>query len=112
MNMSGRVFKKNFFVSLISGMGSIIFTVAIVIIIFFSLRQTEYSSRAEGVRILEESIMRVAIHSFAVEGHFPESIAYIEENYNIFIDRTRFVVHYDVFAANLLPDIRVFELHR
>jgi len=64
------------------------------------------------VRLLEESLVRVVIHSYSVNGHFPESLEYIETNYNIFIDRTRFLVHYDVFASNMLPDIIVHELQR
>ena len=108
--MGIRVFKKNIFSSIVSSFAPIIFTLIILGVILVGLRQTEESSRSEGRRLLEEAITRVAIHSYAVEGHFPESLAYIVENYGIHIDTSRFVVHYEVFAANLLPDIRVFEL--
>jgi len=109
--MERRVFKKNFFHALFSSLAPLIFSFVIIAGLFVGLDQAEESSRAEGVRLLEETILRVAIHSYAVNGHFPESIAYITENYNVYIDRTRFVVHYQVFASNLLPDIRVFELN-
>ena len=110
--MYSRVFKKNFFASLISGLLPVLFTLLIVGMIFLGLRQTEEANRAEGVRLLEEALLRAAIHSYAVEGYFPESLSYITENYRIFIDDTRFLVHYEVFASNILPDIRVFELYR
>ena len=105
-----RVFKKSFAASLVSGIVPIAFTVVIMVMTMVGLRQAEESSRAEGVRLLEEAIVRAAVHSYAVNGYFPESLAYISENFGIFIDRSRFVVHYEVFATNLLPDIRVFEL--
>jgi len=105
-----RVFRRNIFSSIMSSIAPIIFTLIILGVVLVGLRQAEESSRAEGRRLLEEAIMRVAIHSYAVEGYFPESVAYIVENYGIHIDSTRFVVHYDVFAANLLPNIQVFEI--
>jgi hypothetical protein len=107
-----RVFRKGFFSSLLAGIVPLAFTLIIMVMVIFGLRQTEASNRAEGVRLLEEAIMRVVIHNYAIEGYFPESLDYIVENYGIFIDHTRFVVHYDAFATNLLPDIRVFELIR
>lgn len=85
-------------------------TLAIMIMVVFGLRQTEQSSRDEGLRLLEESVQRAAIKCYAIEGSYPESIAYIEEHYGVVIDRTRYAVHYEIFASNLLPDITVIEL--
>jgi hypothetical protein len=45
-----------------------------------------------------------------VEGRYPESIAYIEENYGIYIDRSRYVVDYEIFASNIMPVIDVMAL--
>ena len=104
-----RVFKRGFVKSLISGVIPLIFTGILVAIVFIGLGQTEEASRAEGIRLLEEAIVRVAIHSFAVNGYFPADIDYIVDYYGVFIDTTRFVVHYDAFAPNILPNIRVFE---
>ena len=108
--MNTRVFKKSPVASLFSGLLPIVFTLVIIGFVFAGLRQAEDASRDEGVRLLEEALLRVAIHSYAVEGYFPESLDYITEYYGVYIDKTRFIVHYDVFAANLLPDIRVFKL--
>jgi len=88
----------------------VLFTVAIMIMIVFGLRQTSESSSAEGLRILEDSIRRAAVMSYAIEGRFPESLTYIEENFGIHIDRTRYVVHYRVFGTNILPEIVVIPL--
>ena len=95
---------------LVSGLAPLVFTLAIMAIVLVGLSQAEQSSRAEGVRLLEEAITRAAVHSYSINGYYPESLAYITETFGIYIDRTRFVVHYEVFASNLLPDIRVFEL--
>ena len=110
--MNRSVFRKNLVASFVSGLVPLAFTIAVIGMILVGLRQAEESSRAEGLRLLEEAIMRAAVHSYAVSGHFPESLSYISENYGIFIDTDRFIVHYDASAMNLLPNIRVFELSR
>ena len=89
----------------------ILFSVVVIGMILYGLQQTEKSSSAEGLRILEDSIRRAVITAYAVEGRFPGSISHIETNYGIFIDRTRYVVHYRPFAANMMPEIAVFELN-
>ena len=108
--MDRRAFRRGPVGLMISGMGAIIFTLIIMVMILFGLRQTEAANRAEGVRLLEEGILRAVIHSYAVSGHYPESLEYIVENFGIHIDETRFLVHYNIFATNILPEIIVWDL--
>jgi hypothetical protein len=110
MRKKKRIFRKSAGDIFRSALIPIIFTLAIMGMMFYGLRQTEESNRTEGLRILEESLRRAVIMAYAVEGRYPESIAYIEENFGIHIDRDRFIVHYDIFASNLMPDIRVVDL--
>ena len=89
----------------------VLFSLIMISMIIYGLRQTEESSSAEGLRILEDSIRRAVITAYAVEGRFPSSLSHIEENYGIFIDRTRYVVHYSPVAINIMPNIAVFQLN-
>ena len=88
----------------------VLFTVAIMVMVVFGLRQTEESSRAEGLRILEDSLRRAVVMCYAIEGRYPESIEYVEEHFGVHIDRTRYAVHYRIFASNILPEITVVPL--
>lgn len=106
------VFKRNKLVSLLRNIAPLLITFAVIAIIYVGIVQAGEASEAEGIRLLEEALMRVAIHSYAVNGYFPESLDYIEQNFAVYIDRTRFIVHYEIFAANMVPDIRVFPLLR
>jgi hypothetical protein len=110
--MASKVYKKSSWDSIKSVLGPLIFTFVIVIMVMSGLRQTEEASRSEGLRILEESLHRAVVVSYALEGRYPESLAYIEENFGIHIDRTRYVVHYRVSGSNLFPEIIVIELMR
>lgn len=108
--MRKNIYKKGTLGFLRGAVVPLLFTVAVVGMIVYGLQKTEESSRSEGLRILEDSIRRAVVTCYAVEGRYPDSIDYIEKNYGIFIDRSKYVVHYSIFASNLLPDITVIEL--
>ena len=104
------IYRKNLWDNLRGAVVPFLFTIAVMGMIMFGLRQTEESSRSEGLRILEDSIRRAVVIAYAVEGRYPDSIAHIEEHYGIHIDWSKYHVHYRIFASNLLPDITVIEL--
>ena len=108
--MKRRIYKKGLWDVLRSMLVPILFTLVVMGMIIYGLQQTETSSRAEALRILEDSIRRAVVTCYAIEGRYPESITYLESNYNIHVDRERFVVHYQVIASNIMPDIMVIEL--
>ena len=108
--MRRSIYKKGIWDVLRSLIVPVLFTLAVMGIILYGLSQTEASSKAEALRILDDSIRRAVVTCYAIEGRYPESVAYIEEHYNINIDRDRFIVHYQIFATNIMPDIMVIEL--
>lgn len=63
----------------------------------------------EALQQLEESLRRSAVACYAAEGVYPPDLAYLEEHYGVQIDQKRFVVYYDAFASNMMPDITVLE---
>ena len=104
------IYRKGVFDFLRSALLPVIFTVVVMLIIVYGLQQTAMSSKSEGLKILEDSVRRAVAKCYAVEGSYPENVAYLEENYGIHIDKTRYVVHYAIFASNIMPDIMVIEL--
>jgi len=110
MRKQKSIYKKSAFDFLRAAILPVIFTVAIMVMVVFGLQQTSESSSAEGLRILEDSLRRAVVMNYAIEGRYPESIEYIEQNFGIHIDRTRYAVHYRIFASNILPEITVVPL--
>jgi len=88
----------------------VLFTFSVILFIVMALHRTEIASRDEGLRILEDSLRRAVVMNYAIDGRYPESVEYIEEKFGIHIDRTRFVVHYSIFAPNIFPEIRIIQL--
>lgn len=64
----------------------------------------------EGADTLKNGIRRASVQCYAIEGRYPPSVAYLEENYGIKIDRSRYNVFYDGFASNIMPDITVVRI--
>ena len=108
--MIRNIYKKGAWDFLRGAIVPVLFTVAVMGMIVFGLRKTEESNKSEGLRILEDSIRRAIVICYAVEGRYPDSIKYIEDNYGILIDHSRYAVHYSIFASNILPDITVIDL--
>jgi len=76
------------------------------------LEEASSASSEESLRIAEESIRRAVINCFASEGRYPPTFEYVREHYGIAIDETKYVVHYQIFASNIMPDIAVFKIER
>jgi hypothetical protein len=63
----------------------------------------------EGRAQLEQVLRRTAVACYATEGKYPQSLEYMQEHYGVVIDEERYLVFYEVFADNLMPDITVLE---
>ena len=89
---------------------SIILFAAILGLFLWGLGSAEVNSKAEQKRVLEESIRRAVVSCYALEGDYPQNLKYIEDNYGVKIDKSKFEVHYSIFAANIMPQITVLEV--
>ena len=67
-------------------------------------------SREESKRQLEEALRRGCVACYAAEGIYPPDLDYLKEHYGIQEDEETYVVYYDIFAENLMPDITVLEV--
>ena len=80
---------------------------AAVLCLFTAVSELQTGREQESQRQLEDTLRRAAVACYAAEGIYPPDISYLEEHYGIQIDETRYMVVYDVFASNLMPDITV-----
>lgn len=79
------------------------------IILLFLTGVYHFSQKADrkGAETLRDAIRRASVQCYAIEGRYPPSVEYLEENYGIQIDRNRYDVFYSGFASNFMPDITV-----
>ena len=56
---------------------------------------------------VRQAVLRCAVQCYSVEGVYPPDLAYMEENYGLIVNQKRYIVSYDAFASNLLPQVSV-----
>jgi len=61
----------------------------------------------EGFVIVEDAVRRAAVQCYAIEGVYPGSLDYLEQNYGLRIDENKYFVHYSPLGSNLMPDITI-----
>lgn len=67
-------------------------------------------AKTEGADNLQAAITRASVQCYAIEGRYPPSAEYLEEEYGISIDRDQYAVFYNGFASNIMPEITVVPL--
>lgn len=61
----------------------------------------------EGAEAIRAAVERSALQCYVVEGVYPPSLAYLEENYGLEVNTADYYVTYDAFASNLPPTVKV-----
>lgn len=93
--------------------GSLLLRLALCILalrlFFAALNGLDAAACASGAERLEEALRRAAVSRYAAEGRYPATLAELREHSGVQADEARYRVHYRVFAANLMPEIRVTE---
>ena len=82
-----------------------------ILLCFFWALSNLTRDKAEEDRLqLEKSLKKAAVACYASEGMYPPDPEYLETHYGVRINHSRYVVVYDIFASNLMPDITVLEV--
>jgi hypothetical protein len=87
----------------------LLFFVFITAVFFNVVGGADRKSYEEEKRIALESLNRAAVTCYAVEGRYPESYEYIKENYGVRINEGKYTVVYEIFAANIMPQIMIID---
>jgi hypothetical protein len=86
----------------------IIFALVILFFIYGMSNLSDYNA-ANQKEILSDAITRDIIHCYSVEGSYPPSLEYIEEHYGLTYDHERFIIDYEPFGSNLMPNVTIIE---
>lgn len=82
--------------------------VLLISYLYFSAENVHKSKESENLNILSDAIRRSAVQCYAIEGFYPPNIEFLENNYGLVVDHDKYVVSYNVFASNIMPDIDVY----
>jgi hypothetical protein len=56
---------------------------------------------------IRSAVVRAAAQCYSVEGAYPESVDYLERHYGLVLNHKHYIVSYEAFSSNLMPEIRV-----
>ena len=89
-------------------LGVLLPVAALLLVWFFtSLGGVRKSHREEGRQLLETALHRGAAAYYAAEGAYPPDLDALIHYGGIRVDEERYLVFYEVFAENLMPQITV-----
>ena len=67
-------------------------------------------SGAAQTEFVTDAVHNAALTCYAVEGAYPDDLEYLRAHYGLAYDQDRYLVRYDSFGSNLMPDISVTEV--
>ena len=65
--------------------------------------------REQAAQSLRTAVLDAAVQCYALEGAYPQSLSYLEENYGVQVNHSRFIVSYEAYASTQLPAVAVLE---
>lgn len=81
---------------------------AVAMLVMAGIQNISGTAEEERLSIMKQAVVRSAVQCYAIEGRYPEDIAYLEEHYGLVLDREHYLYHYERIGSNLMPEIAVF----
>ena len=88
-------------------MAGLLAIVLVVMLVWLSSNAIGASLREQGELSVRNAILNSAKQCCAIEGAYPSSLAYLEENYGLVVNRSDYAITYEVFADNVMPNVVV-----
>lgn len=89
----------------------ILLSLLFIILIILGVNKIDSKSGKEGIRIAESTVKEAVATCYAIDGVYPATFNELKEKSKIAIDEAKYVVIYEIFASNLMPDITILERH-
>ena len=86
---------------------SIVLVLAAAVLLVNRIDTAQDAAETDTVR---DAVKNAALTCYAVEGAYPDSVEYLREHYRLAYDEDRYLITYDAFASNMIPDIWVTEV--
>ncbi len=88
-------------------LGALLVMVA-TLVIYIAITAVGGEKAAEEARArLEDAVRRAAVMCYAAEGRYPSDIDTLIRDYGLRYDQESYIIWYDFFADNVIPDIEV-----
>ncbi|MBQ7370745.1 MAG: hypothetical protein IJW67_02480 [Blautia sp.] len=103
--------KSGKWVRLLRSLSAILLPVILCIFLFREISLFSSHALQNEQATLEQALRSSAVHTYALEGRYPESLDQLLEEYHIQYDEKKFVIEYVPNGTNLFPMISVLPLN-
>ena len=86
-----------------------IFVILLLFFFLFSFSNLKRGNNEETKKQLEKTIKQSVVTCYAMEGIYPPDLDYIKEHYGVRFDEKHYIVIYDAYGENMMPDITILE---
>ncbi|MGI6151568.1 MAG: hypothetical protein ACOYIR_06415 [Christensenellales bacterium] len=86
----------------------VLLVAALVFALLYGAASVSQTADERGADTIRQAVLRAAVNCYAIEGAYPENLNYLKKHYGLRYDERRYLVSYDAFSQNLLPDVFVF----
>jgi len=88
----------------------VLVTLLVLCGVWMLLTRVGSSSDRAQTQFVTDAVHNAALTCYAVEGAYPTDLEYLRTHYGLAYDQSRYLVRYDSFSTNLMPDISVTEV--
>lgn len=85
--------------------------VLLLIVLMMSGRASAEGTE-DSMKSITDTIMQRALQCYVIEGAYPQSLEYLEENYGLTVNHADYLIIYTPFAENLPPEVKVLDRKR
>ena len=92
------------------GLSFLLSVAAFLILLFLFLggiRSVSDTTAAKQLESLQTALSRSIAQCYAVEGMYPPDLQYLKDHYGLTYDETEFLVDYEAYGSNLMPEVTV-----
>lgn len=102
--MKKRYRSSRFWIS--TALGAALF-IGVAVWALCGVREASALSEREGLRMAERAVRQAAVSVYALDGAYPATYEDLKARSGVAVNEEKYVVFYDVFASNLMPEITV-----
>ena len=88
----------------------VLLTILVLCGVWLLVTRMGRSSGEAQTEFVTKAVHNAALTCYAVEGAYPTTLEYLRAHYGLAYDQSRYMVRYDSFGSNLMPDISVTEV--
>lgn len=78
--------------------------------VYMLVTRVDTANSGAQTQFVYDAVQNAALTCYAVEGTYPSDLSYLRDNYGLAYDESRYMVYYDAFGDNVVPEIYVTEV--